>query len=204
MLQKELSQQATTACLDSACHKVPSFLPRGWSHPITSLPSDSWCSEEFLFIWGKVLPPLRTPGGTAELAALLLYLEEIPVYSPSGPALGSICNNIKCICLVLYVNLQRLIAGSLEGQETIYIFRLTQKNQLECQFFKTLPWPLGNVCWIFHEYNIKIIHHCLKKKKINLIATGLNIHLINTKTCISEQSSKSHTPSLASPLWRPS
>lgn len=99
------------------------------------------------------------------MAALLLYLEEIPVYSPSGPALGSICNNIKCICLVLYVNLQRLIAGSLEGQETIHIFRLTQKNQLECQFFKTLPWPLCNMCWIFHEYNIKIIHHCLKKKK---------------------------------------
>lgn len=163
VLQKELSQQATAACLDSACHKVPSFLPEGWSHVIPSFPSASWCSEEFVFIRGKAPPPLRTPGGTAELAALLLCLDEIPVYSPSGPALGSICNNIKCICLVLYVNLQRLIVGSLEGQEAIHIFRLTQNYQLECQFFKALPWPLCNICWIFHEYNIKIIHHFLKK-----------------------------------------
>lgn len=74
-----------------------------------------------------------------------------------------------------------------EGQETIHVFMSTSMiNQLEGLFFKSLPWSLSNVCQIFHEYNTKIIHHFLQD---NLIPTGLNIHLMNTKTSVAEQSS---------------
>lgn len=80
------------------------------------LPNSAY--RNFSFYLGKALRPppaplSRAPEGSAELAALLLLLEQIPVHSLSGPALGSICNNIQCICLALYVNLRRLLADGL-------------------------------------------------------------------------------------------
>lgn len=83
---------------------------------------------EFSFCLGKGSLPAsaaslhRAPGGSAPLAALLLLLEQIPVHRLSGPALGSICNNTKYICLALYVNLQRLIAGGLGGAGNLSLF----------------------------------------------------------------------------------
>lgn len=59
--------------------------------------------------------------------------------------------------------------------------------QLECLFFKSLPQSLCNICQILRVYNTKIIHHFLED---NLIPTGLNIHQMNTKTQVSEQSSQ--------------
>lgn len=65
-----------------------------------------------------LLPPIsKTVGDNAELAALPFALEQISVYCPSGQAFGNIHNNIKCICLVLCVNLQRLIASGLGKTE---------------------------------------------------------------------------------------
>lgn len=71
----------------------------------------------------------RAPGGSAQLAALLLLLEQIPVHRLLGPALGSICNNTKYICFALYVNLQRLIAGGVGGAGNPSLFYVNTNHQ---------------------------------------------------------------------------